>query len=173
MRRRPLAVLTTLVVTGLLPASQAVAEPNPPPKCFRMNATGDLPTCTWDGHSWSVDYPSSTYGTGAPGWFVPLFVLVLIVGIGITVWRVTTARQLARKANLDPGQATAMTLLEDDGLEATYLAASLRGGQPQSTVDTNPRSTESRLRELQQLRDDGLVSDEEYQDRRRAILDSL
>lgn len=175
MTRRLLAVFT-LAAAGLLgPVSQAVAEPNPPPKCFRMNANGELPTCTWDGAGWSVDYPSFGVGGGAgiPGWFVAVFVLVLLAGIGLTVWRVSTARQLARNANLDTGQATAMALLDNDGLEATYLAANLRGQQPQRQPVNSPRSAESRLRELQHLRDDGLITEQEYTERRQAILGSL
>ena len=170
---RRLTVLMTLVLAGLLvPVSSAVATPPAPPKCFRANAYGVPATCTWNGHNWSVDYPSAATG-GIPGGFVALFLLVLCVGIGITIWRVSTARQLARRAGMDQDQATAMALLEDDGLEATYLAANLRGPRPQPATESGPRSTESRLRELQQLRDDGLVNEEEYQERRRAILDSL
>lgn len=171
---RRLTFLMTLVFAGLLvPVSSAVAEPPPPPKCFRANAYGEPATCTWNGHNWSVDYPSAATGGGIPGGFVALFLLVLCVGIGITIWRVSTARQLARRSGMDQGQATAMALLEDDGLEATYLAANLRGPRPQPETEPSPRSTESRLRELQQLRDDGLVNEEEYQERRRAILDAL
>lgn len=66
-----------------------------------------------------------------------------------------------------------MALLEDDGLEATCLAANLRGPRPQPEAGSGSRSTASRLRELQQLHDDGLVNEDEYQERRRAILDSL
>jgi len=170
---RRLTVLMTLVLAGLLvPVSSAMAEPPPPPKCFRMNSYGEPATCTWNGHNWSVDHTSAVTG-GIPGGFVAVFLLVLFVGIGLTIWRVSTARQLARRAGMDQDQATAMALLEDDGLEATYLAANLRGPRPQPATESGPRSTESRLRELQQLRDDGLVNEEEYQERRRAILDSL
>jgi hypothetical protein len=76
---------------------------------------------------------------------------------------------------MDPDRATAMTLLSDDGLDATYLAANLRSpGAPAAPPPVDPgRSAEDRLRQLQQLRDGGLVSAEEYDERRRAILDSL
>lgn len=112
---------------------------------------------------------------GPPGWFVAAFVLMVVAGIGLTLWRVTLARQVAEQSGLDPDQATAMTLLSDDGLDATYLAASLR--RPTTPTPQGPasggRSAADRLRELQQLRDEGLLGVEEYDVRRRAILDSL
>jgi hypothetical protein len=172
MTRRALA-FSSLLLTLLWVASSAVAEPDPPSWCFDANANGELPTCTWDGTSWTRSYDSPMTGGGMPGGFVLLFVLVVAAGIAITVWRVTTARQLARKAGMDPGQATAMSLLEDNGLEATYLAANLRDRSTGTAAGPTTRSTEDRLRELERLRDQGLVTSEEYDNRRRAILDSL
>ena len=58
--------------------------------------------------------------------------------------------------------------LTDDGPEATYLAADLRGSRPERT-----RAVADRLRELQQQRDEGLLTEDEYAERRRTILDSL
>ena len=37
-------------------AAAMMSEPPPPGKCFRMNAEGELPTCTWDGQRWSASY---------------------------------------------------------------------------------------------------------------------
>jgi hypothetical protein len=89
---------------------------------------------------------------------------------------VSTARRIAREAGLDPDNAAATTLLTPNGLDATYLAASLRRAQPEgghssfTPTDLSHRSTEDRLRELQDLRDKGLVSQAEYDDRRKGIL---
>jgi hypothetical protein len=175
------------VLVGLLaftPAATAGDEPPPPPKCFRVDE-GDLPTCTWDGRSWVVSYEEvvpadfefgfSGPEPGIPAWFLAFGVLVLLGGAAVTAWRVALARQVAQDAGMDPDRATAMTLLSDDGLDATYLAANLRSpGGPAAPAPTDPaRSPEERLRQLQQLRDGGLVSTEEYDERRRAILESL
>jgi hypothetical protein len=124
------------------------------------------------------EYQESEFlvSTGPPGWFVALFVLTLIAGVGITIYKVTMARDLARKSGMDPNQATAITLLEDDGLEATYLASNLRspagGAIPEPPVGGG-RSVSERLAELSNLRDQGLVTQAEYDARRAAILDSL
>lgn len=60
------------------------------------------------------------------------------------------------------------------GFVAIYLASNLRGHADGGTTSVPPaRTTESRLLELQQLRDRGLVTYEEYEQRRAAILDSL
>ena len=81
-------------------------------------------------------------GGGPPGWFVGVFVLAIIFGVATTVWRVSTAQKLAKRSGMDPGLATQMTLLSDDGLDATYLAANLRGHvQPGSETATEPQPT--------------------------------
>lgn len=60
------------------------------------------------------------------------------------------------------------------GFVAIYLASNLRGHAGGGATSVPPaRTTESRLLELQQLRDRGLVAYEEYEQRRAAILDSL
>jgi hypothetical protein len=113
-------------------------------------------------------------GSGVPGWFVGIFVLVVIVGIGSTVWRVLTAQKLAQQSGMDPGLATQMTLMSDDGLDATYLAASLRGTRAGDTSPPpEPPSVAARLEELKGLLDRGLVTQAEYDERRKAIIDSV
>jgi Short C-terminal domain len=118
-------------------------------------------------------------GGGIPGWFIAWGVLVAIVGIGATVWRVSTAQKLAKRSGMDPGLATKMTLLSDDGLDATYLAASLRGQAtpppetPPTTATASPGATAERLEELKSLLDGGLVTQAEYDERRKAIIDSV
>jgi len=112
--------------------------------------------------------------SGIPDAFLVLFALAFVAAVGTTIWRVSLARQMARDSGMDPGQATAVTLLSEDGLDATYLASNLRARSDSGTVNVPPaRTTESRLLELQQLRDQGLVTYEEYEQRRAAILDSL
>jgi hypothetical protein len=122
--------------------------------------------------SWPDD--SSTAGFG--GAFVAFAVFALIVGIAITVWKVSTAQKLAKQSGMDPGLATQMTLLTDDGLDATYLASSLRQQQqpaPAGTTPAPPPSVAGRLEELTGLLDQGLVTQAEYDERRQAIIDSL
>jgi hypothetical protein len=72
---------------------------------------------------------------------------------------------------MDPDVATGMTLLDDNGLTATYLASSLR--QPQHAEPAVPLSATSRLGELKRLLDGGLVTQAEYDERRKAIIDSV
>ena len=70
-------------------------------------------------------------GPGIPGAFGGLFVLFIVIGIATTVWRVSAARSMARRAGMDPDDATAATLLTQNGLDATYIAANLRDMQQQ------------------------------------------
>ena len=145
-----------------------------PPKCLRMDENGSLPVCTqYPDGSWGVDYPDATTA-GAGGGFAALFVIVLVLGIIGTIWKVSTARRMARDSGMDEGDATAMTLLTDDGFEATYLASNLRG-QTAGPVPGAPSRgpTTERLAELLTLRERGLVTDEEYAAARQKILDDL
>jgi hypothetical protein len=172
-------VLTVALVGGAGPAfagrtiqqcmDEAVTHGGEPPVCTKVNGSW-VP-------SWPGDPGSS--GGGVPGSFVLLAVLAALLAIGLTAWRVTTARNLARQSGMDPGLATQMTLLTEDGLDATYLAANLRnrqgGGSTASpVVPEPPRSgAAERLTELRSLMDQGLVTPTEYEDRRRAIIDTV
>ena len=185
--RRALAtfLLGWFVVVGFAPSATATdggTDPdNPPPdSCFEVNADGDLPTCTYDGSQWQRSYPSTT--DGIPGGFVAFAVLAVLVGVGFTVYKVSMARDMARQTGMDPDQATAMTLLTDDGLSATYLAANLRppSGATPARQEPGPadgavagRTVSERLAELESLREKGQVTQAEYDERRAAILGSL
>ena len=112
---------------------------------------------------------------GIPGWFIAVFVLVLVLGIGSTIWRISVARKIAEDAGLDPNTATAVTMLSQDGIDAAYLASALRShsaGQPPPSAQP-PKTAEERLRELQSLKDKGLVTEDEYTARRQEILGSI
>ena len=153
---------------------------NPPNWCFKTNAQGDLPTCSYYGGEWHRTYEGSGDGGGG-GIFALLFVLALVVAAGTTWWRVSTARSMARRSGLDEGQATRMALMSDDGLEATYLASALRQPAPPAPAPTPAApgpapergDVAERLRRLDSLREQELVSTEEWAERRRAILDEL
>jgi hypothetical protein len=113
-------------------------------------------------------------GDGFGGGFGFFFVLVVVAGIGTTIWKVTAARTMARRSGMDPDEATAMTLLTDDGFEATYLASNLRGESPApAPASAAPPAAAGRLQELQGLLDRGLITEAEYADRRQAIIDAI
>lgn len=113
-------------------------------------------------------------GGGIPGWFIAFFVLAAILGIGTFVWRISVTRKMAEDAGLDPNTATAVSLLSDDGVGATYLASTLASSRQHVPQPTQPsKSTEDRLQELQALKDKGLVSAEEYEAQRQKIVGSI
>ncbi|WP_028645829.1 SHOCT domain-containing protein [Nocardioides sp. URHA0020] len=114
-------------------------------------------------------------GDGMPGIFAVLFVLVIVLGVAGTIWRVSAAQRMAREAGMSQSDATAMALLSDDGLEATYLAASLRGPAvpPAAEPAAAPESAATRLRELRELLDQELITQAEHDTRRQAIIDSV
>ena len=173
---RRVCAVAALVIAPMAVTATALADSSPPPEpdsCFSANPNGDLPTCTTDDNGkWQVDYPPG--GSDNPlAIAVPLFLIAAVVGGGLTAWRVSTARSLARRAGMDPGQATAITLLGNDGLDAAYVASAVRTAQQRPEPVVPRKSTEDRLRELDRLRAADLVTDEEYARQRGVILDSV
>lgn len=151
-----------------------LAEPdpdNPPDWCFQMNEAGQPSTCTFANGKWHrswEDSPGMSSGSDVPGFFVVLFVLALVGGVALTVWKVSTARRMARDSGMSESDATAMTLLSDEGFESTYLASNLRTSTPTSPA---PRRTlAERLTELEDLREQNLITQAEYEERRTAVL---
>jgi hypothetical protein len=141
-----------------------------------VNHNGEPPTCTKVNGVWVASWPDDAGGAGGGfgGFVVFLVVVGAIAGLALIVWRVSTAQRLAEQSGMDPSLATKMTLLSDEGLEATYLAANLRNQSPPGpAATTNSPSTTERLEELRRLLDRGLVTQVEYDERRKAIIDSV
>lgn len=130
--------------------------------------------CTEVNGKWVASWPEDAPGGGGAGGFAFVFVLAALIGVAILIWRVSTARRLAAESGMDQGLATQMTLLTDAGLEATYLAANLRGqADATAEVPAEQATTAKRLAELKELLDGGLISRAEYDGQRRAIIDAV
>ena len=167
-----------VALTALGPATAAHARGGLQ-RCLDKAADhgGVPPTCTKVNGTWVASWPDDgASGSGATGAIVFLAVIGALVGLGVLVWKVSTARRLASQSGMDPNLATQMTLLTDDGLESTYLAANLRPA-PHSAAPApstpSPPSAAERLTELTALLDRGMITQAEYDDRRRAIIGSL
>lgn len=130
---------------------------------------GEPPTCTQVDGGWVASWPGE--GSGDNTGIIFLVVVVLLVGLGLLWWRVSLARRLATDSGMDAGLATQMTLLSDDGLDATYLASSLRQSSPPPAAAVPPTPAAAhRLAELKGLLDAELITQAEYDERRRAII---
>ena len=144
-------------------------------------------TCTsTDGVNWTPE-PDTGFGADSfDGIFVFFFIVAAIAGVVGLAVRLSMARKMADDAGLDKGHATAMTLLTgDEGLSATYVASSLRQsrdpGERDSEKDRDkdkeaveaPQPIADRFRALERLRDEGLITTGEYDERRTRILDDL
>lgn len=120
--------------------------------------------------------PSMTNGPdmGIPGFFI--FAVIVVVGIGIvgTIVRVSMARSMARRAGLDPDDATAVTLLSaDDGLAATYLASNLSPKVATAPAPPGEKPVGQRLAELDALRSSGSITEQEYAEQRSRVLGTV
>lgn len=162
--RRALAVL----LLGWLLLAASVAPVGAADELCTDQDGRPIPNCTVE----DPNFGTST-DTGFPSGFVALFVIGLLIAVAVTIYKVSMARDLARKSGMDPNQATAMTLLEDDGLEATYLASNLRPQSQAPPPAPVQRSVTERLAELEALLKEGRVTQAEYDERRTAILGSL
>jgi hypothetical protein len=138
---------------------------------------GVPPTCTQVNGTWVASWPDDgASGSGASGAIVFLAVIGALVGLGVLVWKVSTARRLASESGMDPSLATQLALLTEGGLESTYLAANLRPAPHSAAPEPStpkPASAAERLTELMSLLDRGIITQTEYDERRRAIIGSL
>jgi hypothetical protein len=157
-------LLVAFTVFAAGPVAPAGAQSDAPAKCFKAGPNGEPPTCSQDASGkWVVSYPDGPAASNGGEIIGVLVVIGLLSGGGFLAWKVWMARRMAAEAGMPSGRATAMTLLTDDGLEATYVASALRGN----------RDAGDRLRELDKLRDEGLLTAAEYDARRRAIVESV
>ncbi len=111
-------------------------------------------------------------GSGIPGVFIFFVVIVIGVGVVTTLVKVSQARRMAERSGMDPNEATAMTLLNPDGLAATYLASNLRP-HDHDDAPAPGKSTAERLAELTALKESGAITEAEYAERRAAIIGSI
>jgi hypothetical protein len=81
---------------------------------------------------------------GIPGWFIALFVLVAIAGVGTTIWRMS----VLRSGGLNP-------FVAKEQLEAR-LNQRLEMEEPSQAA--TERSIEERLAELEDLHERGVIS---------------
>lgn len=171
--------VTGVVLALTVPGSSTAAYAGGLQQCVDKAAEhgGEPPTCTEVNGTWVASWPDAgVSGGGAAGAIVFLAVIGALVGMGVLVWKVSTARRLASQSGMDPNLAAQMTLLTDGGFESTYLAANLRPVPHSSTPEPptpSPPSAAERLTELTALLDGGMITQAEYDERRRAIIGSL
>ncbi len=179
LRRLCIAVLAALALVFVAAPSYAMTEEECAQQAINV---GDA--CLPEGDGYVLVEGTDDFGpfgeegefgeSGFPDGFAVLFVLVFFAGIGVTVWKVITARQLATEAGMDPDRATGMTLLDEGGFSATYLASSLRTAPSTAGAEgAEPRPAADRLAELKALLDSGAITQAEYDERRKAIIDSV
>jgi hypothetical protein len=172
----------SLVLLALLGLAAGPSYADGRQRCLNQGSEqyGQPVDCAKVNGTWVASVPDlNPSGGGIPGAFVFLFLIAALGSVGFTVWKVTTARTMARQSGMDPGLATKMTLFTENGLDATYLASSLRPNRttPAATPPPMPvagtRDASSRLTELKGLLDQGVVTQAEYDARRQAIIDSV
>ena len=172
---RAISFVSVAVAALLMGAASSASAGDSFQECVDQaeNHGGEPPTCTEVNGKWVASWPDDVPGGGGSGGFAVLFILAALIGIGIVVWKVSTARQLAVASGMDPNVATGMTLLTDTGLEATYLAANLRPTPAVPAAPAEQVTPAKRLADLKALLDDGLISQVEYEGQRRAIIDAV
>jgi hypothetical protein len=133
-----------------------------------MGAVGGVVAVVF-GVFWTIMASSMT--ENAPGpmrFFFPLFgVLFVVMGIANVVYNLYNASNPNRLSHLDITSGEE----EPDPLNLA-VGGTTRTGRS-SGSSTAEETTEEKLRELQELRDKGLVTDAEYSEQRRRILDSI
>jgi hypothetical protein len=132
-------------------------------------ALGPDGTIVIDGDPFATGSPDAAFGG-----FMALFVLFAIVGIGVAIYKIWWAGELARRRGNDPGEAMLTSFLTgDEGTAAAYMRADRVTDGPTPPTPPRTQSVEQRLRELDALRAQGLVSDAEAATKRTEILGDL
>ncbi|QGG42232.1 SHOCT domain-containing protein [Aeromicrobium yanjiei] len=174
-RRAFAAIGATLAILVLGPVASAYGDTLQ--ECIARGAErdGEPPTCTKVGDGWKASWPDDPVAGGGDSGIVVLMAIAALLGVAFFVWKVVTARSLAKQSGMDPDLATQMTLLTGSGLEATYLAANLRRPDAALSVPAPapavPAAT--RLADLKSLLEADLLTQAEYDERRAEIIDGL
>jgi hypothetical protein len=106
----------------------------------------------------------------ALGLIMVLIVVGFVAAIVGGVIRYRTTKRMAIRSGMSEADAAGFAMTSEHGLEAAFVADRLAG----TVVVPTPRATSGeRLAELAALRDQGLISAEEYNAKRRSILDLL
>lgn len=109
--------------------------------------------------------------------FFLMFFAPFVLAIVGMVYRTRAARRIAIRAGMNEQDAAATALWGSPGLDTTYLAANLRAPAPTVPMGpprpVPPKTIEDRLRELERLKAEGLVTQGEYDAQRKAIVGSV
>lgn len=97
-------------------------------------------------------------GPGIPGWFIALFVIVALAGIGTSIWRYS----VLRSGGLNP-------FVAKEQLEARLNQTLTTPTAPPAPL-AHGKSIEQRLAELGDLHARGVITDEELAAGRAAII---
>jgi hypothetical protein len=112
--------------------------------------------------SWQAEVPVPGGGPGIPGWFIALVVIVVLVGVGTSIWRYS----VLRRGGLNPFVAR-------EQLEARLNQTLSTPPSPAPPAPPPPgpaRSIEQRLAELGDLHARGVITDDELAAGRAAII---
>lgn len=108
---------------------------------------------------------------GPPDSFIALFVIAVVLAVGVGVAKRSWIRDMAQRRGLDPDDASKAAFF---GGELGVAAAYLKGDEPRAAaLAPSSRPAAERLAELELLRDQQLITDAEYAERRRTIIDSI
>lgn len=104
-------------------------------------------------------------------------VLIFLVGIGMAVWKYSVAKDGAQKLGLDESTAAQMAFLDPD---ATAVAGHLGAAaiarmkeQEGKDLTDNSRDLNDRLADLDEAHTSGRLTDDEYQQIRKRLLDTF
>ena len=118
-----------------------------------------------------------TADQGIPPFIPILMVLMVIFGIGMSVWKYSVAKQGAEKLGLDESTAAQMAFLDPDATAvAGHLGAAaiarMKEQDGKDVTDTS-RDLNERLADLDEAHTSGRLTDDEYQQIRKRLLDTF
>ena len=133
--------------------------------CFEA----DLSDCEFDFTGSPFVNPQPDSGLGG---FAAVFVLVLVLGLGVTAFRYLAVRDMAQRRGLSDRDASTAALFGEDAAIAGLVLRDETEAPDEPTAAATPptASLRARLDIVESLRADGAISDDEAERRRAEIL---
>ncbi len=103
--------------------------------------------------------------------FSSLFGLMIVVGIGLSVWRFAATRNMAKRRGASDADATTVALFGGEtGTAVAYAVKDARPAEATEPERQSPADVEERIRSVRELESKGLITTEQAASRVEEIL---
>jgi len=121
--------------------------------------------------------PITDASPGIPGWFVGLFIMVALIGVGTAIYRFSVTKSTAESMGVPPGRATGLALIDDPSASTLAAAAAVKeaidGKDGSSSAESESKTLTQRIGELDGALAAGAITRTEYDEARKRLIDNV